>query len=125
VPGAGRDGGRVLQGVCGAPPGRPGSGPPAGRSGTAGLSTFESFYRARHVFKLELGLRKKYGARRLEAACRRALAFENIRYRTVKNILEKGLDQGPLDERDDGQLELPFVEFPRFARPITDLFPRN
>ncbi len=39
-----------------------------------------------------LHLRKKYGARRLEAICRRALAFENIRYRTVKNILEKGLE---------------------------------
>lgn len=40
-----------------------------------------------------LGLKKKYGAARLEAACDRALAYDNPRYRTVKTILEKGLDQ--------------------------------
>jgi hypothetical protein len=40
-----------------------------------------------------VGLAKKYGPARLEAACRRALAFDNPRYRTVKTILEKGLDQ--------------------------------
>lgn len=38
-------------------------------------------------------LRGKYGAARLEAACERALAFDAPRYRTVKTILEKGLDQ--------------------------------
>lgn len=39
-----------------------------------------------------IGLEKKYGATRLEAACQRALAFDNPRYRAVKTILEKGLD---------------------------------
>jgi transposase len=38
-------------------------------------------------------LKDKYGAARLEAACERALAFDNPRYRSVKTILEKGLDQ--------------------------------
>jgi hypothetical protein len=38
-------------------------------------------------------LQDKYGAPRLEAACERALAFDNPRYRSVKTILEKGLDQ--------------------------------
>jgi len=38
-------------------------------------------------------LGEKYGAARLEAACRRALSFDNPRYRSVKTILEKGLDQ--------------------------------
>jgi len=38
-------------------------------------------------------LKEKYGAARLEAACERALAFDNPRYRSVKTILEKGLDQ--------------------------------
>jgi transposase len=42
-----------------------------------------------------IGLGKKYGPARLEAACARALFFENIRYRAVKNILQKGLDQIP------------------------------
>ena len=38
-------------------------------------------------------LKDKYGAARLEAACERALAFDNPRYRSVKTILEKGLDR--------------------------------
>ena len=38
-------------------------------------------------------LGKKFGPVRLEAACQRALAFDAPRYRTVKHILEKGLDQ--------------------------------
>jgi len=40
-----------------------------------------------------VGLGKKYGPVRLESACQRALHFENPRYKTVKTILEKGLDQ--------------------------------
>lgn len=40
-------------------------------------------------------LGEKYGAPRLEAACQRALSFDNPRYRSVKTILEKGLDQQP------------------------------
>lgn len=40
-----------------------------------------------------VGLGKKYGALRLENACARALHFDNPRYKTVKTILEKGLDQ--------------------------------
>ena len=43
-------------------------------------------------------LSKKYGAPRLEAACRRALHFDNVKYRTVKSILHQGLDQAPLRE---------------------------
>lgn len=38
-------------------------------------------------------LGKRFGSPRLEAACDRALAFDAPRYRTVKHILEKGLDQ--------------------------------
>lgn len=40
-----------------------------------------------------LRLGEKYGASRLNAACRRALAYGDPRYRTIKNILEKGLDR--------------------------------
>lgn len=43
-----------------------------------------------------IGLEKKYGSVRLEAACSRALHFGNPRYKAVKTILAQGLDQGPL-----------------------------
>ena len=70
-----------------------------------------------------LRLARKYGAKRLDKACRRALAYDNIRYHTVKRILEHGLDQLPLDQSETGQLELPFAATaPRFARPMSDLF---
>lgn len=39
-------------------------------------------------------LAQRYSPQRLERACERALAFDNPRYRAVKAILEKGLDQG-------------------------------
>ena len=39
-----------------------------------------------------LSLEKKFGAQRLNKACKRALAFEAYTYHTVKNILEKGWD---------------------------------
>ena len=47
-----------------------------------------------------LGLAKTYGDTRLEAACARALSFATPRYRSVKTILVKGLDQlGPARSR--------------------------
>jgi transposase len=42
-----------------------------------------------------IGLGKKYGSSRLEAACARALHFDNVKYRAVKSILYQGLDQAP------------------------------
>ncbi|MBI9085092.1 MAG: hypothetical protein JEZ11_15970 [Desulfobacterales bacterium] len=44
-------------------------------------------------------LGKKYGPDRLAAACARALHFDNAKYRTVKSILQQGLDQLPLYEQ--------------------------
>jgi transposase len=43
-----------------------------------------------------ISLGKKYGPNRLEAACLRAIHFDNIKYRSVKSILHQGLDQAPL-----------------------------
>jgi len=40
-------------------------------------------------------LRDKYSDLRLEAACQRAIRYNNPRFRTVKTILEKGLEQHP------------------------------
>ena len=72
-----------------------------------------------------LRLRKRFGAKRLEAACCRALAFDRIEYRALKRILEGGLDMLPLHQGEGGQLELPFIETPRFARDIADMFRSN
>jgi hypothetical protein len=44
-----------------------------------------------------ISLGKKYGPVRLEAACKRALFYDNPRYGTVKSILTQGLDQIPPD----------------------------
>jgi transposase len=43
-----------------------------------------------------LKLRQKYGIERLEAACQRALAFDDPTYRTVQHILKEGLENQPL-----------------------------
>ncbi len=43
-----------------------------------------------------LRLRNRYGEERLEAACRRALAFGDPGYKTVKRILSAGLEQQPV-----------------------------
>lgn len=73
-----------------------------------------------------LRLRKRFGAKRLEAACRRALAFDRIEYRALKRILEKGLDMLPLEQGEGGQMDLPFVaDAPRFARDIGEMFRAN
>jgi transposase len=65
-----------------------------------------------------LGLVKKHGAGRLEAACRRALAFADLRYHTIRTILKKGLDLEPLEEATG-----PLPRTSRFARPAQDLDP--
>jgi transposase len=49
-------------------------------------------------------LADKYDEDRLEAACRRALAYSSVSYKSVKSILEKGLDR---IEEDEESLETP------------------
>lgn len=52
-------------------------------------------------FRSALGvmrLGKRYGPERLEAACQRALMSGAVRYRSVKAILERGLDRQPLPD---------------------------
>jgi transposase len=46
-----------------------------------------------------LRLRGPFGEARLEAACRRALHFDDPAYKTVKRILTEGLDTEPLAEQ--------------------------
>lgn len=69
-----------------------------------------------------LRLGEKYGPRRLEAACRRALCFGETAWGTLKRILEKGLESEPLPEL------LPFPVEQRsfaFARPGSEIFPQE
>lgn len=58
----------------------------------AGLLQDHLLHHLRQVHGI-LRLGDKYGPDRLNAACRRALDYGDPRYRTVKTILEKGLDQ--------------------------------
>lgn len=69
-----------------------------------------------------IALAKKYGAARLESACRRALFFDNLRYRTVKSILEQGLDQNPLPApMNQVALSFTYTDSARFLRPAAEL----
>jgi transposase len=64
-----------------------------------------------------LRLGEKYGERRLEAACRRALLFDETSYTTIKRILKRGLEGDPLPEtRSSGRRH--YV----FARPGSEIF---
>lgn len=46
-------------------------------------------------------LARGYGAQRMEAACRRALALEVCTYKSIKSILETKMDEQPLPEPDE------------------------
>ncbi len=47
-----------------------------------------------------VGLQKKYGDVRLDAACQRALAFQSSHYKTIKSILQQGLEYAPLPDQE-------------------------
>ena len=68
-----------------------------------------------------LRLRKGYGDARLESACRRALAFDHIEYRTLKTILANGLDQLALQEEAFDRLADVYTGSGRFHRDIRTL----
>ena len=63
---------------------------------------------------------QRYGRPRVEAACARALHFDEIRVRTVKSILADGLDFQPLPGEIPAPLSGPA---PRHARDWTEFFP--
>jgi transposase len=66
-------------------------------------------------------LKDKYGSVRLEAACRRALDYNNPRYGTVKTILEKGLEQHPSVQLAFDTLAESYTGQGRFCRNIQTL----
>jgi transposase len=67
-----------------------------------------------------LKLEETVGASRLEAACARAIYFEDLRYRRIKDILNAALDREPLPCPIPAQPATPHT----FARPTTDFFPQ-
>lgn len=69
-----------------------------------------------------LRLCHRYGPARLEAACHRALWFEEVKYSTVKKILERGLDAS-MPEMSEAPAELPAPQTPRHARSYKEFFP--
>ncbi len=66
---------------------------------------------AQGVIRLE----KQHGTKRLEAACERALTFDDPRYRTVKTILAKGLDQTSVNDSFDSLADT-YTRGGRFSR---------
>lgn len=66
-----------------------------------------------------LRLQQKYGPERLERACARALFYDETSYRTVKKILEQGLDGEPLPALPAVSPQHTFA----FARPGSEIFP--
>lgn len=69
-----------------------------------------------------IGLAKRFGPLRLEAACMRALAFDDPRYRSVKFILEKGLDQSESSPTQASPLSPVYTGSARFLRDTKKLF---
>lgn len=68
-------------------------------------------------YRASLGLMRlgtRYGAERLEAACGRALSFDLVSYRGVKNILASGMDR--LKPEESGKREKPHANLrgPRY-----------
>ena len=57
-------------------------------------------------------LQAKYSPARLEAACARALRFDDPTYTTVKRILREGLENAALPEEVPAPLLLPRLPLP-------------
>jgi len=68
-----------------------------------------------------ISLARRYGTTRVEAACQRALVFNDSRYRTVKVILDNGIDLTPLDEPAFERLANTYTGRGRFCRDTTKL----
>ena len=64
-------------------------------------------------------LQAKYSPARLEAACARALRFDDPTYTTVKRILREGLENAALPEESPTVLSSPAFTF---ARPVEEIF---
>ena len=95
--------------------------------GSATLDVVERLLDERPVDRLRtahaiLKLTRKVAAHRLEAACARALAFDDVGYTTIKRILDRGLDRVPIPTAAAAILPTSTATL-RFARPASDFFP--
>ena len=64
-----------------------------------------------------IGLSKKYGKDRLNAACRRAMAFNSLQHRTIKTILEQGVEYEPIPDESSFEMLGQAYTNGRFIRP--------
>lgn len=82
----------------------------AGHNGEATAKVVHDILESRphphHGYRPCLGimrLGKKHGGERLEAACRRALALNALSYKSIKSILDSGLESRPLPNSENGE----------------------
>ena len=69
-----------------------------------------------------IGLQKQYGNARLNAACRRASAFQSGYYKTIKSILQQGLEYDALPLQDSfDELAEAYTGKGRFSRDTSTL----
>jgi len=68
-----------------------------------------------------INLKNKFGAQRLEAACQRAIDHDSVLYRTIKQILEKGLDAEGFPSLSKAPLSLTYQGAGRFCRDTAEL----
>lgn len=66
-----------------------------------------------------MSMARRYGPARVEAACRRALVFNIVSYRSVKTILAKAMENEPLPP--EAVAEGPMPKTAIFARPLTEI----
>lgn len=64
-----------------------------------------------------LKLAERFGAARLEAACHRALAYDEVGYWTIRKILERGMEAAAIESPDRGPIPRTAV----YARPAQDI----
>ena len=69
-----------------------------------------------------INLIKRYGPARTDAACQRALYFDNVQYRSVRIILENALDQIVDTEQAFDSLSDAYTGGAKFGRDTKDLF---
>lgn len=67
-------------------------------------------------------LKDKFGAKSLELACKRALIYLSPNYKTVKNILTKGLENSHLEKQEQLPLDDVYTGQTKFIRPLSDMF---
>jgi hypothetical protein len=92
--------------------------------GPATLAVVERLLDERPVDRLRAAhaivkLTRKVAPHRLEAACARAIAFDDVAYPTIKRILDRGLDRLPIPGAAPAPPPTPPLQF---VRPWSDFF---